>query len=163
MSTAKPPAFIFDVDGTLCDVRGVRHYLLDDPRRKDFEHFHAGAALCPPHHSVVTLAHAMVAIGVTPLVVTARKEKWRYLTSTWLQKWNVPHEHLMMRPNADARRDYLVKKVILARIRTRYEVLGAVDDNPAVIALWEEEQLPLVVTVPGWVEERPAAAARPAT
>lgn len=29
-------AVIVDVDGTLCDVSGIRHYLLNDPKRRNF-------------------------------------------------------------------------------------------------------------------------------
>lgn len=143
------PCVIFDMDGTLADVSGVRHYLTADPRRKNFEAFHGASAFVPPHEPVAELARTLHATGMTVLVVTARKERWRVVTATWLRKHGIEHEHLLMRPDRDDRRDVDVKRDILARIRTRYIPVLAVDDNPAIIALWNEERIP-VVTWPGW-------------
>lgn len=150
-----PEAVIFDVDGTLADVSGVRHYVLDNPRHKNFDAFHAAASYVPANDDVVALAHEQHALGRSIVVVTARSERWRYRTATWLQKWRIPHDHLLMRRAGDQRKDVEVKREILAKIRRRYEVVLAVDDNPSVIALWEDEGIPVRI-VPGWVEKEPA-------
>lgn len=147
----KPDCVIFDVDGTLANVSGVRHYVMDDPRHKNFEKFHAGASLCPPNYDVLEMARLEILAGRVVIVVTSRKEKWRYRTSTWLRKWDVGHEHLMMRPDSDNRKDFEVKRDILARIRTRYNVVHAYDDNPNVIALWRSEGISTTI-IDGWVE-----------
>lgn len=144
-------AALFDVDGTLADVSGVRHYVLADPRRKNFEKFHAGASYVPAHADVVDLAREQHEAGRVVVVVTARMEKWRYRTATWLQKWEVPFDHLLMRRDGDQRRDVEVKRDILAGIREHYEVVLAVDDNPSIIELWQSEGIP-VHRVPGWDE-----------
>jgi FMN phosphatase YigB (HAD superfamily) len=148
-------AVIFDVDGTLADITGARHYLTDDVRRKNFQKFHAAASFLPPVWTVLDCALALQHLGVPLIVVTARREQWRYRTSTWLRKYGVTPEHLMMRPDRDDRRDVEVKRDILARIRTRYEPVLAFDDNPSITALWVEEGIPCVL-VPGWDIE-PAA------
>lgn len=148
------PAVIFDVDGTLVDVSGVRHYVTDEPRRRNFEKFHAAASYCPPIESTRVLAGLLHAAGARVFIVTARTERWRYRTSVWLRKWGIEHEALLMRPDSDGRPDVAVKRDILAAIRVRYgaEPVLAVDDNPAVIALWTEERVPTIV-VPGWDED----------
>jgi phosphoglycolate phosphatase-like HAD superfamily hydrolase len=143
-------AVIYDVDGTLADVTGVRHYVTADPRRKNFHAFHAAASFVHPHHDVVRAAHWTHSMGLTNLVVTSRKEMWRFRTSTWLQKWEVPFDGLLMRADSDDRRDREVKKDILDRIRQRFEVVLAFDDNPKVVELWRDEDIPVVV-VPGWI------------
>jgi len=56
-----------------------------------------------------------------------------------------------MRSQADGRADVDVKRDILASIRQRFRVVLAVDDNPSIVALWNEERIP-VVTWPGWPE-----------
>ncbi|TIH34957.1 HAD family acid phosphatase [Subtercola vilae] len=145
----KPPAAIFDVDGTLADVSGVRHYVTGDPRKKDFEKFHAAASFAPANTAVVALASQTISEGSTVFVVTSRKERWRFRTAMWLRKWDVPHHYLMMRKDDDDRKDVEVKRDILARIQTHFDVILAVDDNPNVIALWEEKGIPTVV-IPGW-------------
>lgn len=146
--TALPPCAIFDVDGTLADVSGVRHYLAD-PRRKNYEAFHGASAFVPPHRPIVTLAQALHESGVAVVVVTARMEKWRFMTSQWLRKWDVPRDALYMRRDGDGRKDFVVKREILEFIRSMWTPILAVDDNPAIIELWNSESIP-VVTWPGW-------------
>lgn len=147
-------AVILDVDGSLADVTGIRHYVTDDPRRKNFHAFHTAASFVHPNHDAVRLARWTRQMGLTNIVVTARKEMWRFRTSTWLQKWDVPFDALMMRADSDDRKDRLVKLDILNRLRSMgFEIVLAVDDNPAVVQLWRDEDIPVVV-VPGWIHEK---------
>jgi hypothetical protein len=67
----------------------------------------------------------------------------------WLALNGVPSDRLYMRGDKDNRPDYLVKKDILDRIRTEFDVIHAVDDNPSVIALWQENGISTTV-VEGW-------------
>jgi hypothetical protein len=80
--------------------------------------------------------------GQAILIVTSRKEKWRGLTSMWLAKNNVRSHALFMRSDDDNRPDYEVKKDILNKINKYWDVTHAVDDNPSVIALWEDHKIP---------------------
>ncbi|MFI5973539.1 hypothetical protein [Streptomyces sp. NPDC051452] len=145
-----PEAVIFDMDGTLCDVRGIRH-LLDGPGR--FDTFHAASIDCPPHDHVVAAARREHAAGRAVLIVTGRAAKWRHVTAWWLALHQVPSEAMWMRGPGDFRPDYVVKRGILARIRQLYRPVAAWDDNPNVIRLWEEEGIPVTV-VPGWDGDR---------
>lgn len=138
-------ATIFDVDGTLCDVRTIRHLIA----AKGFDAFHRASIDCPPHDHVVQAAQAAAAAGHAVLVVTGRSEKWRSLTSMWLALHAVPSDVLRMRPDRDYRKDYVIKRAILARLRSRYDIVHAWDDNPAVLRLWKDEGIPFTV-VPGW-------------
>ena len=140
-------AVIFDVDGTLADVAGIRHYVTGE--KKNFTKFHAAASLVPPHREVAALAASLRRAGLTIIIVTSRKEQWRWHTTTWLRKWEIDFDHLYMRGDDDQRRDVDVKRDILVTILKSYDVILAVDDNPAIIALWNEERIP-VVTWPGW-------------
>lgn len=143
-------AVIYDVDGTLADVSGIRHYVTDDPKRKNFQKFHAAASYCRPNMEIVEMAQATARFGIYNFVVTARSEMWRYRTATWLRKWEVPYAALLMRADGDSRGDVEIKRDILARIREKgYRVVYAVDDNPSVIELWRSEGIHTQV-VPGW-------------
>jgi phosphoglycolate phosphatase-like HAD superfamily hydrolase len=150
----KPKAIIFDMDGTLADVRGIRHYLRPTPpsRKKDFDAFHSESVDCPPNSAVVN--HAMVAhlLGYKILIVTARRHMWRHHTAWWLALHGVPSDMLIMRGDADNRPDYLVKRDMLATLRRAYTIVHAVDDNPSVIALWNEEGIPTTI-IEGWEDE----------
>jgi len=147
----KPKAIIFDMDGTLANVSGIRHYLRPTPphRSKNFDAFHAESVDCPPNPAV--LNHAMVAhlLGHQIIIVTARRARWRHHTAWWLALHGVPSDAMFMRGDKDNRPDYNVKSDILDAISHTWDVVHAVDDNPAVIALWQERGIPTTI-VEGW-------------
>jgi hypothetical protein len=144
------PAVIIDVDGTLVDVSGIRHYVLDDPRNKNFTKFHAASSYVRPMPLVVEVVRALHAAGLATLVLTARKEQWRYRTRVWLRKWDVPVDALGMRADSDDRRDDDVKRDLFIRARRLgFDPVLALDDNPIVVQLWRSLDIPTVV-VPGW-------------
>ena len=143
------PAWIFDVDGTLADVSTIRY--LVEGSEKNFAEFHSRSVDMPPHDHVVALAKQAHADGYAVLVVTARTQTYRPHTAMWLALHDIPSDAMYMRAAGDHRPDYEVKKDILARIRTCYHVVHAVDDNPSVLALWEEENIP-TTRIPGWGE-----------
>lgn len=149
-------AAIFDMDGTLCDVSSIRYHVNPDhPRfsgKKRFDRFHADAIQCPPNELALDWYRYARDLGWSIVVVTARKSFWAMHTLLWLRENGVQHDELYMRKNLDNRADSIVKREILDEIRSDgYEPLLAVDDNPAVIQVWESEGIP-TVTIPGWEE-----------
>lgn len=148
---SKPPAVIFDMDGTLCDVTSVRHHILDR-RRRNYRAFHYLSVFCPPIEWVRDRAIDCNIEGVTVIVVTARREEWRTLTEAWLFQHNIPYDTLHMRGQDDPRKDKLVKGDILDKLLETYDIEHAYDDNPSIIELWQERGIPYTV-VPGWAEE----------
>lgn len=144
-------AEIFDCDGTLCDVRGIRHYVT--PPNRDFHSFHPASAFCPPNPEVVEWAHEARADGRAVLVVTARMRRYRILTRKWLTSWDIPFDGLWTRPDGDFRKDAVVKRQILAEIRALgYDPRRATDDNPEVLDVWDDEGLETRI-VPGWHDQ----------
>jgi FMN phosphatase YigB (HAD superfamily) len=154
VSTRKPKAVLFDVDGTLCDVTNIRHYVMGD--HKDFDSFHKASLFCPPVEWVARMAASLE--GATKLVVTGRSARYRHTTDMWLGKYDINYTRLFMRPDHDQRPDYEVKRdILLHQILPFYDVIFAVDDNPNVVRLWCEYHIPVMV-VPGWEEEAQAEA-----
>jgi len=138
----KRPAWIFDVDGTLVNVDPILNILLNQDRSSDsfkqnYDAFHKESIKCEPHKDVVDMVWK-VCNEFDVIIVTARKEKYRALTSRWLKNNEVPHDALFMRQDDDHREDYEVKKDILENINLYWDVVHAVDDNPSIIKLWEE-------------------------
>jgi hypothetical protein len=147
-------AIIVDMDGTLANVSGIRHHIIPPTPKpkgwyKDFDAFHRESVNVPVNESVrdqVLRAHML---GTAVIVVTARRAMYRHETAWFLAMHGVPSDALFMRGNKDGREDSLVKRDILARIRTQFDVIHAIDDNPAVIALWQSEGIPTTI-VEGW-------------
>jgi phosphoglycolate phosphatase-like HAD superfamily hydrolase len=138
----KRKAWIFDVDGTLANVDSVLHYIVNENNQpnfqKDFNKFHENAVNVPAHHEVIDMLWEAMSRDRAIIVVTARKEEWRAHTSYWLSKNGAPHDALFMRGKRDNRSDYEVKKDILEHINLFWDVEHAIDDNPKIIKLWEE-------------------------
>jgi hypothetical protein len=149
-----PEAVIFDVDGTLCDVRSIRH-LIDGPG--GFRAFHRASIDCPPNDWVVEAARREHAAGRAVLIVTGRDAEHRNVTAMWLALHQVPSDAMWMRGHGDSRKDYVVKREILRWIRALYRPVHAWDDQPAICRLWEEEGIPVTV-VPGWDGPSPVVA-----
>lgn len=143
-------AVIVDVDGTLCDVSSVRHLVVQRP--KDFHGFHTAAANCPPHGFVLDEVARHHRAGRAILVVTARMYRWEESTRGWLDRhMPVPYLGPFMRGDGDVRRDVEVKRDIhrILTVDHGYRIVHCIDDNPAIVALWRELEIPTTV-VPGW-------------
>ena len=137
----RPTAHIFDVDGTLADVTPYLHHIITPDKPKNFDAFHAESVDAMANTEVVKMLNASAEENHI-IVVTARMEKWRGHTSYWLARYGIQHDALFMRADKDYRPDYEIKKEILAKIMTFWDVTHAVDDNPNVIALWEANNIP---------------------
>lgn len=144
------PLTIFDVDGTLCDVRTLRH-LVTGPR-KDFDRFHEESADCPPNTTVVERLRVCAAFGHHIAIVTGRTARWRGLTEDWLQRHSIGYDSYHSRADGDFSSDDVVKAQILGRLRQRYQVIAAFDDRPRVIRLWHGQGLRVTIAH-GWFED----------
>lgn len=130
-------AVIFDMDGTLCDVSAVRHFVEGEDR--NFDAFHAASMECPPHQHVVDALRQAQSDGHAILIVTARSSKWRDYTIKWLDRLDITFDRLYMRFEADFRPDYVIKKDILKQIiDDHFRPIHAWDDSPKIIALWRD-------------------------
>lgn len=147
----KKPAVIFDMDGTLCDVTSIRHHVLDR-RRRNYKAFHYLSIFCPPFDWVVDELYNYISGGYTILVVTARQEEWHAVTANWLDHHEIPYAELHMRSQNDIRKDKIIKGEILDRLLLDYDIKHAFDDNPSIIELWAERDIPHTI-VPGWAKE----------
>ena len=136
----KPTAHIYDVDGTLANVDPFLHFVRGD--KKDYDAFHEASVDAIPNMNVLEMLNNSVSDGHSVLIVTSRKEKYRSLTSMWLAKNNIRSHALFMRANDDNRPDYEAKKDMLEKITKLWDVTHAIDDNPNVIRLWEDHNIP---------------------
>lgn len=140
MTKIKPKAHIYDVDGTLANVDPYLHYVRGSNR--DYNAFHEASIDALPNIEVVEMLNNTVADQYSVIIVTSRKEKYRALTSMWLAKNNITSHALFMRADDDNRPDYEAKKDMLDKITKLWDVTHAIDDNPNVIRLWQDNGIP---------------------
>ena len=122
--TTLPPAYIFDIDGTLADSRGVRD-VYDNTR------VHLDKLIEP----VAWVYGALERVGYDILFLSGRAEGCREQTQNWLREHVVsPREplRLYMRPEGDRRDDAVVKSELFDLVAQHYNVLGVFDDRERV-------------------------------
>lgn len=145
----RPPTIVFDMDGTLVDVSSIKHLAEGGFKNNNFDDFHQASITCPPIPWVLEHAQEAAKQKYRVIQLTARQEKYRSSTSQWLTEHGVPSDAIYMRSNGDFRPDYDVKKDLLTHLFQTYNIVKAFDDNPSIVRLWGEYQIPCIV-VPGW-------------
>ena len=137
-----PEAAIFDLDGTLCDVRLVRKYVVvpegSKGFKRDFDRFHRESLHCPPHTRVKEAAKSLRDAGFRILIVSGREERWSNLTRQWLARWDIEFDAFFLRPAKDYRPDNEIKSEIGRLIRQTYIPIAAFDDRDDIIGVWQE-------------------------
>jgi hypothetical protein len=144
----RPPAIICDVDGTLCDVRSIRHYV-ERPEgaqrfRANFALFHSSSEDSPAFPNVLELVTELEGAGYSIVVVTAREARWAELTERWLDRHGVRRVELYTRRALDYRSDALVKAEICDEIQSRYSPRLAIDDRDDILAVWASASIATV-------------------
>lgn len=147
MAPRKPEVTIFDVDGTLADVRPLRHLVVG--KKRDLDAFHRASADAAPNMAVVDALRAVRAAGGLVFVLTARDARWSDLTVGWLERHRIAFDGLCTRPRGDTRPDRVVKHEIAEWIGRHHRVVAAFDDRPSVIRLWHDLAVPVTI-VGGW-------------
>ena len=143
----KRKAWIFDMDGTIVNIDSI-YTILNEMMAQDpqglylmFKEYHEKALDCPPNQEVVQmLLDAKKDFDI--LIVTARGEEYKAETSLWLEKNNIPYDALFMRPAGSLESDANIKNTIYLNILNDWDVEHAVDDNPDIIKLWGDYNIP---------------------
>lgn len=129
-------AVIVDLDGTLCNVSTILHFV--EGEEKDFHAFHAASAGCPPDDHVAAAVRTAHDAGEGILVVTGREFIWRDLTLDWLRDHDLPYDELVMRISGDYRPDHVIKAEMLDDLLARgWAVADAWEDQDDIAELWE--------------------------
>jgi uncharacterized HAD superfamily protein len=129
-------AVIVDLDGTLCDVSTILHFV--DGDEKDFPAFHTASAECPPDDHVAAAVRAAHDAGQGILIVTGREFIWRDLTLDWLRDHDLPYDELVMRISGDYRPDHVIKAEMLDDLIARgWSVSEAWEDQDDIAELWD--------------------------
>ncbi|GAB2603246.1 hypothetical protein GCM10027168_40320 [Streptomyces capparidis] len=144
------PWAVFDLDGTLADVRGRLHFLERRPR--DWDAFFAAAPEDPPLAEGVALALSHAATGDIAYV-TGRPERCRADTLDWLARHGLPPGPLLMRGPRDRRPARVAKPALLLRLARDRPVSLVVDDDPQVCDAYEAAGFTVLRAT--WAESAP--------
>lgn len=147
------------MDGTLCDVRSIRHHLEWNSAtcsKRNFHAFHSASIDCPPHPQVVALARELSEAGVSIVITTAREAKWSFHTALWLEELGIPYDAMLMRENGDYRPDVEAKRSLLSELLVRFTPVAALDDRDDVIGVWREGGISTLKVTEGGEVERSA-------
>lgn len=131
----------FDLDGTLADVRSIRHFVeRDEKGRRNFDAFHRHSLFVPPHPAVVEFLKDAQAAGYAILITTARSSEYAEVSQKWLENIGVKFDNYYSRQKGDNRSDYEVKKDLVDQIRKDgFDLIRQVDDNPQAIKAFTEK------------------------
>jgi len=146
---SKPKAVIFDIDGTISDSErcAVHEYLID---QGDWSWFKEIAESAPAiEETMRTLRYTISTSDTKVILLTARQEAFRDLTTTWLVPHGIPADtDLWMRPTSmNGWPDWQFKLAKYQQISKEFEVIAAYDDKPEICRLWEILGVPTVIQV----------------
>ena len=135
MTSAKKNAVIFDLDGTLCDVRHRRHFVTEKPKNwKAWNEEMVNDTLNEPVALVYHLLKQLTFYDV--ILVSGRSEDYREKTEKWLKDHAIAYDALYMRAHKDNRDDAVVKSEIADEIEKTHNIFCVFDDRKRVVDMW---------------------------
>lgn len=153
------PIIIFDIDGVLSDARPRQHHLREGS--PDWHTFFSAGINDQPLTSGVVLARA---VALPIVAVSARPSYVHDDSVAWLEREGVPFDLVITRPANDQRSSSEFKAAELAALQqSGYEVVLAIDDDPANVAMYQDNGVEVLYIHSGyydidldWVSEHEA-------
>jgi hypothetical protein len=131
----KRNCFVFDLDGTICDVRHRRQYVATKPRNWDA--WNKGLVNDTPHLPVQKVFQALRNDQeVDLIIVSGRSDDYKDQTVKWLSDHEIFYDEIFMRKYKDHRDDSVVKGEIADEIEKTHNILGVFDDRQRVVNMW---------------------------
>ena len=153
------PLYIFDIDGTLCNIEHRLHFLENkgDPDR--WEKFYKACIKDKPNEPVLKVLDALVSTGNEIWFFSGRSEDVRAETNAWLHNytpfWKSELEDnpelLTMRPSKNYTEDHIMKEQWLRNMLDvdRKRLVAVFDDRKRVVDMWRANGVPCFQVAPG--------------
>ena len=137
---------IMDLDGVLCDNSHRAHLVPPADQQHRNEAWRPFVAECvndAPIAEGLVLYHALVESGTPVVIVTSRQEMFEPLANEWLGKHTSCNNWLICRDNEDDSSPADYKRHVLWKLRSfGHNILFAIDDDPAIVAMYNAEGVP---------------------
>ena len=142
---------IVDLDNCICDDAWRVHHIRDRlPGKSEFDRHH-------DYHLLAGFDNGKnldIIGGRAPsevIIMTARPAHYRAIAETWLNKWQVPYDVLIMRNDKDHRPSVMVKRDQLGWLQAHYntelsDIDAAHDDHPEIVQMYRDHGLNAVHT-----------------
>jgi len=148
---APGPCVVFDLDGVLSDAVGRQHFI-EGPGWRDWDAFFEACGEDPLLEETATLLHLLdPALGI--VLLTARPLRVREETLSWLQRYRLRWDLLIMRPYGDYSRAAEFKQDSVWDLRHQgWEIRLAFEDDPRNLAMFRHEGIPSVYIHSGYYD-----------
>jgi len=147
-STVKQCA-IFDLDGTLANDKHRKGLLPNqyfkehregDIPQQAFDNYHEAHTGDVTIPQIATLLRSLWKANIGIVIMTSRPSKYRETTEAWLEKNDLPYDHMFMRncskASADLKMSWYNDHITQLYGRDWDSVLFAIDDYAPVVSMW---------------------------
>lgn len=144
---------IFDIDGTLADIRHRLHYVKNGARKWD--KFFAECVNDTPYQNVSSVYNELAESDreFYMVLVSGRSDIVRKETMDWLDTHIIRYDELHMRPEGDTRPDDIFKEEILDKLLAQgHDILCVFEDRQRVVDMWRRRGL-TCLQVAAWEEK----------
>ena len=138
--------FVFDLDGTLADIKHRKHHVRDGNR--NWKQFFAECTGDRPNEPVIAAFKALEAAGHRLEIWSGRSDEVEAETRKWLKDQGIDPSHLThMRPEKNYDPDDELKRRWLHACDKRPDAIY--DDRNKVVKMWRSEGIPCFQVAPG--------------
>lgn len=147
-------AYVFDLDGTLCNISHRLHYIKKD--KPDWDSFNKACRDDYPIEAIVSIMDALYEFHDI-IVLTGRSEEYRSATEHWINRHTFvcPKSiDILMRSTGDFRPDHVVKKELLDTYLKEKNMTSSIidaifEDRQTVVDMWRENGYKCLQVAPG--------------
>jgi len=129
---------IVDLDGTIAIVDKRKLISTNENDKIEWKHFFnpSNIELDQPNTTVIKALQLFKASGYKIVILSGRSDITKERTIAWLNEYDVPFDHLLMRPYKDFRPDDILKKELFLNNINIDDVFFILDDRQKVVDMW---------------------------
>lgn len=151
------PLYIFDLDGTLADLKHRRHFVDGTDGKKDWNAFHAACVDDTPIYPIISILKALtyspLCLSTDIYVWSGRMDTVQTETYDWLDKHVGLQfiDRLQMRPAGDYTPDDVLKRSWYDALSPgeKARLVCTFDDRDRIVKMWRDLGIVCLQVAPG--------------